>query len=112
MRLSSALHILGRMLVLGLVLAGPGPVVSAQSEPSPSGPSQSKPSPAPSSPAQTNPWGANYFPNVPVVDQDGRTLNFYDDVIKGKMVVVSFIYTSCPDICPLTTARLSLACAR
>jgi mono/diheme cytochrome c family protein len=28
-------------------------------------------------------------------------------VIKGKRVVVSFIYTSCPDICPLTTARLT-----
>src|SRR5262249_15396837 len=25
----------------------------------------------------------------------------------GKIVVVSFIYTNCPDICPLTTARLA-----
>lgn len=57
--------------------------------------------------AQTNRWGADYFPNLPVVTQDGKTLNFYDDVIKGKIVVISFIYTSCPDICPLTTARLS-----
>jgi protein SCO1/2 len=54
-----------------------------------------------------NRYGANYFPNLPVVTQDGKTLNFYDDVIKGKRVVVSFIYTSCPDICPLTTARLT-----
>ncbi len=44
---------------------------------------------------------------MPVVTQDGKTLNFYDDVIKGKIVVISFIYTSCPDICPLTTARLT-----
>ena len=55
-----------------------------------------------------SPWGGNYFPNLPVVTQDGKTLRFYDDVIKGKVVVVSFIYTSCPDICPLTTARLAL----
>ena len=55
-----------------------------------------------------SPWGANYFPNLPVVTQDGKTLRFYDDVIKGKQVVISFIYTSCPDICPLTTARLAL----
>jgi protein SCO1 len=109
MRLGSTLTNLGRMLVLGLVLSGSSRVASVQSEPTQSESSQSKSSPSPSSPAQTNPWGANYFPNVPVVDQDGRTLNFYDDVIKGKMVVVSFIYTSCPDICPLTTARLSLA---
>jgi cytochrome oxidase Cu insertion factor (SCO1/SenC/PrrC family) len=55
----------------------------------------------------SNRWGANYFPNVPVIDQNGRTLNFYDDVIKGKIVVISFIYTSCQDICPLTTARMA-----
>ncbi len=56
----------------------------------------------------TSPWGANYFPNLPVVTQDGKTLRFYDDVIKGKLVVVSFIYTNCQDICPLTTARLAM----
>src|SRR5215831_3480603 len=54
-----------------------------------------------------NRWGANYFPNVPVIDQNGRTLNFYDDVIKGKIVVVSFIYTSCQDLCPLTAAKMA-----
>src|SRR5215470_16849696 len=41
--------------------------------------------------------GANYFPNLPVVTQDGKTLKFYDDVIKGKIVLISFIYTNCPD---------------
>ena len=57
--------------------------------------------------AQTGRKGAEYFPNLPVVNQDGQTLNFYDDVIKDKIVVISFIYTTCPDICPLTTARLT-----
>ena len=59
------------------------------------------------SPGPGNRWGANYFPNVPVIDQNGRTLNFYDDVIKGKIVVISFIYTSCQDLCPLTTAKMA-----
>jgi protein SCO1 len=54
-------------------------------------------------------WGKDYVPNVPVVTQDGRTLNFYDDLIKDKIVVLSFIYTSCKDICPLATARLGEA---
>ena len=57
--------------------------------------------------AQGNRRGENYFPNLPVVTQDGKTLKFYDDVIKGKIVLISFIYTNCPDICPLTTARIA-----
>src|SRR5215469_6174695 len=51
--------------------------------------------------------GANYFPNLPVVTQDGKTLRFYDDVIKDKIVLISFAYTNCPDICPITTARIA-----
>jgi protein SCO1 len=54
-----------------------------------------------------SPWTAEYFPNVPVVTHDGRELKFYEDVLKGKIVVISFIYTSCSNICPLMTARLS-----
>ncbi len=60
-----------------------------------------------SSKAQSGRWNADYLPNLPVVTQDGKTLKFYDDVIKGKIVLISFIYTNCPDICPLTTARLT-----
>lgn len=59
------------------------------------------------SPAEARRWGSDYFPNVPVVTQDGKTLSFYDDVIKGKIVVVSFLYTTCRDVCPLTSARLA-----
>lgn len=57
--------------------------------------------------AQSKRWGKDYFPNLPVVTQDGKTLKFYDDVIKDHIVVVSFIYTTCRDICPLVTARLA-----
>jgi protein SCO1/2 len=51
-------------------------------------------------------WAANEFPNVPVTTQDGTTLHFYDDLIKGKAVAIDFIYTTCKDECPLETARL------
>ena len=51
-------------------------------------------------------WGANYFPNIPLTDQNGRTFHLYDDLLKGKTVVVSLIYTTCKDSCPLETARL------
>lgn len=54
-----------------------------------------------------SPWNEGYLPNAPVVTQDGRTVRFYDDLIKGRTVLISFIYTSCPTICPVVTARLS-----
>ncbi len=52
-------------------------------------------------------WGPEYFTNAIVYDQNGTALHFYDDVIKGKIVVVSFIFAKCKDLCPLTTARLA-----
>src|SRR2546427_12041540 len=53
-----------------------------------------------------NRWGADYFPNVPLTTQDGTTVRFYDDLLKGKKVAINLIYTSCKDECPLETARL------
>lgn len=51
-------------------------------------------------------WGANYFPNLPLVTQDGKVVHFYDDVLKGKIVAINLIYTHCDYSCPLETARL------
>jgi protein SCO1/2 len=51
--------------------------------------------------------GADFFTNLRVLNQDGQQLKFYDDLIKDKLVIVMFIYTSCTDICPLTTARMT-----
>ena len=59
-----------------------------------------------STPALGNPWGANYFPNVPLTTQDGETVHFFDDLLKDKVVAINFIYTTCPDTCPLETAKL------
>ena len=52
-------------------------------------------------------WGANYFPNVTLITQDGKPVRFYDDLLKGKLVVIDLIYTTCVDSCPLMTARLA-----
>jgi protein SCO1 len=56
--------------------------------------------------ASTAPWGADYFPNVPLVSHDGKPVRFFDDLIKDKVVMINFIFTSCPDVCPLETARM------
>jgi protein SCO1 len=52
-------------------------------------------------------WGADYFPNVPLVTQDGRTVHFYDDLLKDKIVAIDLVYTHCRYVCPLETARLA-----
>ncbi len=52
-------------------------------------------------------WGPDYFPNVPLVTQDGKTVRFYDDLLKDKIVAVDLIYTSCEQECPMETARLA-----
>ena len=53
-----------------------------------------------------SPWGASYFPNVPLITHEGENVHFFDDLIKDKIVVINFIYTHCPDTCPLETAQL------
>jgi protein SCO1 len=52
-------------------------------------------------------WGADYFPNVPLVTQDGQTVRFYDDLLKDKIVAIDLIYTRCQFECPLQTARMA-----
>lgn len=57
--------------------------------------------------ADNSRWGANYFPNVTLTTQDGKPVRFYDDLIKGKIVAIDLIYTTCKYACPLETARLA-----
>ncbi len=55
------------------------------------------------------------IPDITVQDQSGQSLNFYSDLIKGKVVAVNFVFTSCRAICPqlgATSAALSRALAK
>ena len=52
-------------------------------------------------------WGSNYFPNVTLITHEGESVRFFDDLIEDKVVVINFIYTTCPDVCPLETAKLT-----
>lgn len=40
------------------------------------------------------------FPDVSLNDQHGRRVRFYRDVVKDRVVVVNFVYTTCTAICP------------
>ena len=50
--------------------------------------------------AQTQAKAESSIPDVKVTTQDGRTVDFYSDLIKGKVVAVNFVFTSCTTVCP------------
>jgi protein SCO1/2 len=41
-----------------------------------------------------------------LTDQDGKRVAFKN--LRGKRMVINFMYTSCPDVCPLLTASLKI----
>ena len=49
-----------------------------------------------------------YFTNLELINQDGETVRFFDDVLKDKVVVINFIFTNCEGACPLITQKLTL----
>jgi cytochrome oxidase Cu insertion factor (SCO1/SenC/PrrC family) len=51
--------------------------------------------------------GAKYFPNLVLLTQDNEPVHFYDDLLKGKIVVINFLFTTCTGICPPMTANLA-----
>lgn len=48
-----------------------------------------------------------YFTDTTLLDQDGREVRFYTDALMGKIVLLSFFYTNCTDICPTLMHNLS-----
>jgi protein SCO1/2 len=57
-------------------------------------------------PARMTIRAADNIPNVLLQTQDGESVRFYDDLVKGKVVLINFMFTSCTNQCPLTTANL------
>jgi protein SCO1/2 len=57
-------------------------------------------------------WGIGWaakpiaFPDPILADQTGKPVRFYTDLIKGKSVVLDFIFTSCTIVCQPLTANL------
>src|SRR3989304_2309990 len=43
-------------------------------------------------------------PDFALINQDGARVSLHQ--FRGRLVILTFIYTHCPDICPLTTAKL------
>ena len=46
------------------------------------------------------------FPNVALRTEQGHDVRFYDDLVKGKVVTINFMYAECEGVCPGITANL------
>jgi len=69
-------------------------------EPSPS----PSPTPADVDEVATSSFSSAKIPNARIYDQNGKQLNFYNDLVKGKTVAINFIFTTCTASCPPLTA--------
>jgi protein SCO1/2 len=47
-----------------------------------------------------------YFTDVLLIDQDGKELRLYNDLIKDKVVIINSMFTSCNSVCPPMTMNL------
>jgi protein SCO1/2 len=47
-----------------------------------------------------------HFPNVTLINQDKKSVHFYDDLIRGKIVVIQFMFSNCEKLCPMVTPNL------
>jgi protein SCO1/2 len=48
----------------------------------------------------------SYFPNVVLTTQENKTVRFYDDLVRGRIVLINFMFTNCQRFCPVTTPNL------
>ena len=92
----NCLRKLAMLVSLGMLTV---PAVSiAEAEP--------KPQAGPTNEAAAEEKARKFFTDLEVVDQNGNKLRFYSDVLKGRVVLINFIFTNCPDACPMMTHKL------
>jgi protein SCO1/2 len=48
----------------------------------------------------------DHLPNIRLTTHEGRTVRFYDDLVRGRVVAINFMFTSCQIACPLATLSL------
>ena len=69
----------------------------------PSSPQQSGEAKQVKSPAEA---AASYFTNTVLMTQENNPVHFFDDLLKGKTVVINFMFTTCTGACPAMTGNL------
>lgn len=51
-------------------------------------------------------WWIQRFGNATLRTHEGNSVRFYDDLIKGKQVVINLMYATCEGQCPVVTSNL------
>lgn len=54
----------------------------------------------------SRPCGASLFSNAILRTHDNAPVRFYDDMIRGRQVVINMMYATCEGLCPIITSRL------
>lgn len=61
----------------------------------------------PSEPVRSRAARSGFLPNVPLVTHRGEPVRFYDDLVRGRTVLLNFFLVGCNDgRCPTATANL------
>lgn len=47
-----------------------------------------------------------YFTDTVLLTHEGKEVRYYSDLLEGRTVIISFIFTSCTDACPLINTTL------
>jgi protein SCO1/2 len=63
--------------------------------------------PTPTTPAIRQAKARDYFTDTVLVNQDGKQVRFFSDVLDGNVVVLSFVFTRCVGACPLICQKLN-----
>jgi len=64
------------------------------------------PEPPPTPPNQVATIREQHLPNIELVTHEGRHVRFYDDLVKGKVVAINFMFATCRNACPESTQHL------
>lgn len=61
----------------------------------------------PKAPTTPEEKGRAWFTDTQLVTHEGKQVRFYSDVLKDRVVVISFLFTRCNTACPMIAARLN-----
>lgn len=50
---------------------------------------------------------ASYFRDLKLVDQDGKTVDLYQDLMDGKIVVINSFFATCHGSCPILSSAMN-----